>query len=128
MNNATPGLLPVIKRGEIYWVDWNPARGSEQAGRRPALIVQTDAANTNPRYPNTIVAAISTSGRAIATHVPLTPSPQNGLPSPSFVKCEQLFTLSKSRLQARLGQLDPAELAQIDTALPVFGPVLITFS
>lgn len=117
MNSSASGPLPVIKRGEIYWVDWNPARGSEQAGRRPALIVQTDAANTNPRYPNTIVAAVSTSGRAIATHIPLTPSAQNGLPAPSFVKCEQLFTLSKSRLQSRLGQIEPAELAQVDAAL-----------
>ncbi len=117
MNNAASGSLSVVKRGELYWVDWDPARGSEQAGRRPALIVQTDAANTNPRYPNTVVAAVSTSGRAIATHVPLTPSAQNGLPAPSFVKCEQLFTLSKSRLLARLGQLDPGELAQVDTAL-----------
>ena len=117
MNNASAGPFPVVMRGEIYWIDWNPARGSEQAGRRPALIVQTDAANTNPRYPNTIVAAVSTSGRAIGTHVPLTPSAQNGLPSRSFVKCEQLITISKSRLQARLGQIDPVELAQIDTAL-----------
>ena len=80
-------------------------------------MVQTDAANTNPRYLNVIVAAVSTSGRAIATHVLLTPSSQNGLPAPSFVKCEQLFTLSKSRLQARLGQIGSAELAQVDTAL-----------
>lgn len=117
MNSASAGLFPAIKRGEIYWVDWDPARGSEQAGRRPALIVQTNAANTNPRYPNTIVVAVSTSGRAIATHVPLTPSTQNGLPMPSFVKCEQLFTLSKSRLHSRLGQVEPAELAQVDAAL-----------
>jgi len=105
MNNAALGPLPVTKRS------------SEQIGRRPALIFQTDAANTNTRYPNTIVAAVSTSGRAIATHVPLIPSAQNGLPAPSFVKCEQLFTLSKSRLQARLGQIDPAEMAQVDAAL-----------
>ena len=31
-----------IKRGEIYWVDWNPGRGSEQSGLRPALVIQND--------------------------------------------------------------------------------------
>ncbi len=30
----------MVKRGEIYMVDFNPARGSEQAGHRPALIIQ----------------------------------------------------------------------------------------
>lgn len=38
-------------RGESRWVDWSPGRGSEQVGRRPALVVQTDAANRNARYP-----------------------------------------------------------------------------
>lgn len=117
MNNHPVRATPPIKRGEIYWVDWNPARGSEQAGRRSALIVQTDAANSNTCYPNTIVAAVSTSGRTVATHVPLSPSPLNGLSAPSFVKCEQLVTISKGRLQARLGQLEPQELAQVNTAL-----------
>jgi mRNA-degrading endonuclease toxin of MazEF toxin-antitoxin module len=30
------------KRGEIWMVDFNPARGSEQAGKRPALIIQNE--------------------------------------------------------------------------------------
>ncbi|HZT40774.1 MAG TPA: type II toxin-antitoxin system PemK/MazF family toxin [Chthonomonadaceae bacterium] len=54
-----------IRRGEIYMVDWSPGRGSEQAGRRPAVIVQTDAANLNSNYPNTIVVAVSKSGKPV---------------------------------------------------------------
>ena len=50
-------------RGDVWLVDWSPSRGSEQSGMRPALVVQTDAANQNPRYPNVIVAAISTGVR-----------------------------------------------------------------
>ncbi|TEU15256.1 MAG: type II toxin-antitoxin system PemK/MazF family toxin, partial [Anaerolineales bacterium] len=30
----------VVKRGEIYWVEFDPVKGSEQGGLRPALIVQ----------------------------------------------------------------------------------------
>ena len=30
------------KRGEVWLVNWSPARGSEQAGRRPALVIQND--------------------------------------------------------------------------------------
>jgi mRNA-degrading endonuclease toxin of MazEF toxin-antitoxin module len=35
-----------MKLGDIYMVDFNPARGSEQAGYRPALIIQNDVVDT----------------------------------------------------------------------------------
>jgi len=47
------------KRGEVWVVNWNPARGSEQAGKRPALVIQNDIGNE--KAPTTIVAAISSS-------------------------------------------------------------------
>ncbi len=59
----------VLRRGEIWYVDFDPARGSEQAGRRPALIIQNDAGNESARYPNTIVLAMSTKGRPVPFHV-----------------------------------------------------------
>lgn len=53
-------MVDFPQRGEIYWVEFTPARGAEQAGRRPALIVQNDVGN---RYaPTTIVAAITSRG------------------------------------------------------------------
>jgi mRNA interferase MazF len=79
--------------------------------------VQRDTANRNARYPNTIVVAISTQGRAVSAHVPLDPTPTNGLSAPSFVKCEQLITISKERLGARLGQLDAEDMAKVSRAL-----------
>src|SRR5438552_19076784 len=97
----------VVRRGELYWLDWNPARGSEQAGRRPALVIQENPASSNPRYLLTIVAAVSTKGRNIDSHIPISPSPRNGLTTASFVKCEQIQTVSKSRLGARIGELEP---------------------
>lgn len=48
----------MIRRGEIYWVDWSPGRGSEQTGVRPAVILQNNVGNQFS--PTTIVAAIST--------------------------------------------------------------------
>lgn len=104
-------------RGELWWVDWSPGRGSEQAGRRPALVVQTDAANRNPRYPNVIVAAVSTRGRDLPFHIRLEPSPENGLTEVSFVKCEQVFTVSKERLEGRLGRVSDEQLAAVGGAL-----------
>lgn len=109
--------IPDPLRGEIWWVDWSPGRGSEQTGRRPALIIQTDAANQNPRYPNTIVATISTRGRPVPSHVFLQPTETNGLAVPSYVRCEQLMTISKSRLLSRMGHIGAEELLRVAIAL-----------
>lgn len=85
-------MAAVCERGEVWLVDWSPGRGSEQLGRRPAVVVQTNPANLNPRYPNTIVVAVSTSGREVPSHVKLEPSGANGLRKTSFARCEQLLT------------------------------------
>jgi mRNA interferase MazF len=106
-----------LKRGEIWLLDWSPARGSEQAGFRPALVIQTDAANTNPAYPNTIVLAISTKGKPVPFHVAIKPNRSNGLTDASFVKCEQVLTVAKERLVRRLGVVEEGELQQINRAV-----------
>ncbi|MFI5384558.1 MAG: type II toxin-antitoxin system PemK/MazF family toxin [Fimbriimonadales bacterium] len=102
------------RRGELYWVSWNPARGNEQAGVRPALIVSTDAANQNPNYGNVIVAALTTRIRQTPTHVAVGPSPDSGLQQESEVMCEQIMTISKERLGQRIGQLNQGQLASVD--------------
>jgi mRNA interferase MazF len=46
-----------VRRGEIYWMDFEPVKGSDQVGLRPALVIQNDIGN---RFsPTTIVAAIN---------------------------------------------------------------------
>jgi len=92
-------------------------RGSEQSGMRPALVVQTDAANQNPRYPNVIVAAISTKGKDVPFHVPLAPEGSNDLSENSWCKCEQILTISKDRLARRLGRVDDRLMKQVGDAL-----------
>jgi mRNA interferase MazF len=88
-----------------------------QAGFRPALIIQTDAANSNPNYPNTIVLAVSTKGKAVPFHVALKPDNINGLAEASFVKCEQVLTVAKERLVKKLGVIEEGELQQISRAV-----------
>jgi mRNA interferase MazF len=106
-----------LKRGEIWWIDWSPGRGSEQQGIRPALIVQTDAANLNPKYPNTIVVAMSTKGKPVPFHIPVQPSSQNGLSKMSYIKTEQLLTISKERLIKRIGVLEREVMEQVEKAI-----------
>jgi len=106
-------------RGEIWDVDFEKGRGAEQAGRRPALIIQNDAGNRSLRYPNTIILALSTKGRPIPFHVRIEPTELNGLGSVSWVKCEQILTVAKSRLMGSgpLGRLAGEELAQVEVAV-----------
>lgn len=105
------------RRGEIWWVDFSPGRRSEQSGRRPAIIIQVDAANRNPRYPNTIVLTISGKGREVPLHIPLAPSSLNGLTIPSFVHCEQIMMISKERLETRIGKVTAEDMEQIERGI-----------
>lgn len=106
------------RRGEIYWIDWSPGRGSEQTGLRPALVVSTDAGNLNPRYPNVIVACLTSRGRDdVLTHVRIEPSAGNGLTAVSHAKCEQVLTISKERLRERLGHIAREDLDRIGATL-----------
>ena len=110
---------PLPRRGEIWFVDFNPGRGSEQIGQRPALVLQNDAGNQHPSYPNTVVLAMSTQGKPIPFHIRIAPSQQNGLREVTYVKCEQVLTISKARLlgPAPLGRLLTAELRKVEVAV-----------
>ena len=108
-----------IRRGQIWLVDWTPGRGSEQLGKRPALVIQTDAANSNIRYPNTIVLTLSTKGLSVATHIPIEPDATNGLRETSWVKCEQVLTISKARLHQKWGHLSPAAMSRVELAVRI---------
>jgi mRNA interferase MazF len=102
------------KRGEVWLVNWNPARGSEQAGRRPALVIQNDIGNE--KAPTTIVAAISSSVKLYPMNVQINP-PEGGLDHPSIIKTSQILTISKQRLEKRLGWISRESLNEVDSAI-----------
>jgi mRNA-degrading endonuclease toxin of MazEF toxin-antitoxin module len=110
---------PTPRRGEIWYVGFDPARGSEQGGKRPALVIQNDAGNASARYPNTIVLAMTTKGKEIPFHVPVAPGPGTGLREASWVKCEQILTISKTRLvgEGPLGRVSREELKRAEIAV-----------
>jgi len=102
------------KRGEVWLVNWNPARGSEQAGRRPALVIQNDIGNE--KAPTTIVAAISSSIKAYPMNVQINP-PEGGLNHPSIIKTSQILTISKQRLEKHLGRISRDSLNEVERAI-----------
>jgi len=106
-----------IKRGQIYQVDWNPARGSEQAGERPGLVIQNDIANAVSGYPVTMVCAVSSKMKGYPSMVQVSPSQENGLTETSEVNTAQIMTIQKDRLGILRGRLSSADMAQVDEKL-----------
>ncbi len=99
-----------VLRGEIYWVDLNPVRGHEQAGYRPVVIISHDVFNQRS---GTVIALAITSQPQRAGF-PLTFELKSGdLPKQSWVKMSQIRTLSVSRLENKIGQVDPEELERL---------------
>jgi len=104
-----------IKRGEIYWVDWTPGRGSEQSGLRPALVLQNDAGN---RFsPTTIVAACTTARMANYPFVVPVAKEESGLPKDCCINLSAILTIDKAHLAQKCGQLDKTLMARVDKAV-----------
>jgi mRNA interferase MazF len=102
--------LARILRGEIYWADLNPARGHEQAGLRPVLVLSHDLFNRNSE---TVIAMAITSQPQKAGF-PLTLSlPTEMLPKPSWVKISQIRTISVDRLGKRIAALNSETISQL---------------
>jgi len=102
------------KRGEVWLVNWNPARGSEQAGKRPALIIQNDIGNE--KASTTIMAAISSSVKIYPMNVVINP-PEGGIDRPSIIKTSQILTITKERLEKRLGSLSRDKMEDVGRAI-----------
>lgn len=117
-----------VMRGEIYWVEFDRVKGSEQGGLRPALVVQNDIGNR--ASPTTVVVGITRT-------IPPQPYPfvvivepdQSGLQVRSAVNCSQIATIQQSGPASRLrpprgeaavkpvGRLSSAKLAEVEAAL-----------
>lgn len=109
-----------MRRGDIYQVDFEPARGAEANKARPAIVVSR----------NTLNEAIEELGYGVLTVVPLTTNTKRvlqfqtllraadtGLPSDSKTLTEQVRALSVERFLHRVGGLNAELLARIDADL-----------
>ncbi len=98
-----------ILRGEIRWADLNPARGHEQAGLRPVLILSHDIFNERS---GTVIAVTITSQPQKAGF-PLTLELKSpNLPKKSWLKISQIRTLSVERIGKVIAKASLAELNQ----------------
>jgi len=102
-----------MKRGEIWWVDFNPSVGGEIRKIRPAIILSNDAAN---KHLNRVLV------------VPVTSNIKRVYPGEALVNigekvgkamASQLTTASKKRLLRKMGTLSPDEMRLVEIAVQV---------
>ena len=102
-----------MKRGDVWLVDFGVPTGPEQAGLRPAILLQED--NLTTGLTTVLVIPLTTNLRrlALACTVKI-PAGEAGLDRDSVALCHQLQARGKARLTDRLGSLPEERLAEVE--------------
>ena len=108
-------MTDACRRGEIYLVNWSPGRGSEQIGKRPALVVQNDIGNRHS--PTTIVAACTTARVKDYPFIVHVKAEEGGMGKDSSINLVQIMTVAMKRLETKLGELSGEKMVEVDRAL-----------
>jgi mRNA interferase MazF len=104
--------------GEVWIVSFNPVIGHEQGGTRPGLVISNDLFNRTP-HSFCILVPLTRIERGVPSHVPIDP-PEGGLQVRSFILCEQVKSLSVSRLQRRIGMVDQSTVERVQAIVRRF--------
>jgi len=102
-----------MKRGEVWWVTFDPAVGSEIQKTRPAVIVSNDAANRNLK--RVVVIPLTTNTSRVF------PGEARVTVAGEFCKAmsDQLMAADKLRLKEKLATLSKSDMLEIEQAICV---------
>lgn len=110
----------MIRRGQIWWVDFGEPRGSEPGFRHPAIVLQRDEVNASRL--NTVIVCVLTSNKALAAAPgnTLLSRRHTGLPMDSIANASQIATLNKDDLETLVGILPRRLLDRVDEGIRWF--------
>lgn len=113
----------MIRRGSIYQVNLNPAKGRRQAGARPVLVVSADAINNQPLVVSVVAGTEAVNvPRDYPTNVRVT-AKETGMRKDTVFLCFQLRSLDCARFRDASGSAVPCgvmpsgRMAEVDAAL-----------
>lgn len=102
-------------QGELWYVDLNPVKGSEQAGFRPVVILSGNLAN---KYLQTLICCPLTSKiKNYKGNIVLKPNKINGLTEDSEILTHQIRSISKERIVKKIGNVSNVEIEELKMCL-----------
>jgi len=103
-----------MKRGDLYLLR-RPGAGYPKKQR--VMVVVSRQTLVDSRFPTVVCAPAFTRGHGLETEV--SAGPEDGLKHPSWIVCDGLVSMPKTRLTDYIGSLSPQKLSRLSQALKI---------
>ncbi|MEO7803334.1 MAG: type II toxin-antitoxin system PemK/MazF family toxin [Actinomycetota bacterium] len=111
-----------MRRGDIRWVNLDPAVGSESAKQRPGVVVSNNGANavaTRLRRGVVTVVPVTSNAKRVYPFQVLLIADECGLKRDSKAQAEQIRSVSIDRIGDQIGSVPPAAMEELDDAIRI---------
>ncbi|MDF2379762.1 MAG: type II toxin-antitoxin system PemK/MazF family toxin [Candidatus Gracilibacteria bacterium] len=108
----------IIRRGDIFLIDFSPSRGSQQSGLRPGVVVQCDAMNATST--KTVLVCPFTSNlrrKDFYYNTSVRNTKGNGLKKECVILGDQLTVINTTQFKHRIGNLSESDMRFLNRAL-----------